>query len=67
MTKELLTLKNICKTDREVRYAKELFFLNQIAKEQSKHYVSEKALVETFVFAWHKLKQSGINPLKMQR
>ncbi len=67
ITKDLLCLDNICASEREARYAKELFLLGQIAKEQSRHYVSDKALVETFIFAWHKLKQTGINPLKLQR
>ncbi len=61
---ELLSLKNFFAIDKEARYAKELFLLGQIAKEQSNHYVGQKAVVETFVFAWHKLKQTGINPLR---
>ena len=51
---------------KEARYAKELFLLSQIAKEQGKHYVGQKAVVETFVFAWYKLKQTGVNPLKVR-
>ncbi len=67
VTKELLSINNIFAGVAEARYAKELFLLSQIANEQSKHYVSEKALVESFVFAWHKLKHTGVNPLKLQR
>ena len=63
---ELLSLKNFFTIDREARYAKELFLLGQIAKEQSKHYVGQKVVVETFVFAWHKLKQTGVNPLRIR-
>jgi hypothetical protein len=66
MLRELLVLKNFLTNENEARFAKELYFLNQIAKEQSKHYVGHKALVETFVFAWYKLKQTGINPLKVR-
>ncbi len=66
VTKELLGRKSFFTMEKETRYAKELFLLGQIAKEQSKHYVGQKALVETFVFAWYKLKQTGVNPLKLR-
>ena len=66
VTKELLGLQNFSTLEKEARYARELFLLSQIAKEQSKHYVGQKAVIETFVFAWYKLKQTGVNPLKVR-
>jgi DNA polymerase III delta prime subunit len=66
MATDLLQIKNIVSKDK-IRYAKELFLIGQIAKEQSKRYVSEKVLIETFVYAWHRLNKTGTNPLKIQR
>ncbi len=66
IAKDLMKVNDIFKKDK-TDYAKELFLIGQIAKEQSKHYVSEKALIETFVYAWHRLKTTGTNPLKIQR
>lgn len=63
---DLYSTKNIFAKN-NTQYAKELFLISQIAKEQSKHYVSQRAAVETFVYAWHRLKLTGINPLKIQR
>ncbi len=65
-TKDLLSINDIF-SQNSARYAKELFLIGQIAKEQNKHYVSEKALIETFVYAWHRLKKTGTSPLKIQR
>jgi len=66
MLRELLRIKNCFTNENEARFAKEIYLLNQITKEQSKHYVGHKALVETFVFAWYKLNQTGINPIKVR-
>lgn len=63
---DLFSTKNIFAKN-NTQYAKELFLISQIAKEQSKHYVSQRAAIETFIYAWHRLKLTGINPLKIQR
>lgn len=64
IAKDLQNANN--RLDKEnTQYIKELFLIGQIAKEQAKHYVSEKALIETFVYAWHRLKTTGSNPLKV--
>jgi DNA polymerase III subunit delta' len=66
ITMGLSNLNNVF-SEKNIRYAKELFLIGQIAKEQNKHYVSEKALIETFVYAWYRLKKTGTSPLKIQR
>lgn len=66
VTKDLHQVENIFGQS-GARYAKELVLIVQIAKEQNKHYVSQKALIETFIYAWHRLKKTGTSPLKIQR